>query len=183
MAEDAGMRGEKEKGTANQNFLQTAGTLADFFQMHREDLRGIMDMAVNVRNGILAVDSFIQRHTSVVCTRCRKVCCINRHAYLNTDDLIYIYALGLKPPRYQHREESDACQFLSPGGCSLDRTVRPSGCNWYFCNPLLSHMEEDSAAGAYGEFDSAFQELVDLWMEMVGEFRVVFRRISGYEIG
>lgn len=159
-----------------------AGSLEEFFRNHNEDLGRVADIARKVRKGIQAVDPFVQQHTSVVCAQCLNICCINRHAYYNDDDLIYIHALGLRPHEYEHREDTEPCQFLSGEGCTLDRTVRPSGCNWYFCEPLFKSMEK-TAGKAYGEFDDSLQELADLWMALITEFRITFRRITGHEIG
>ncbi len=120
----------------------TSSDIKQFFRHHREVLDRTIKIACQVRETIRVVDSFIQQHTSAVCPGCRKVCCINKHAYYECDDLIYIYALGLEPHEYEDREDNEPCQFLSATGCILDRTVRPSGCNWYFCDGLFDSMEK-----------------------------------------
>jgi hypothetical protein len=181
------MNRDKSGGTTGQNsgaqgLPRETLRIEAFFREHSEELAGIRSTAQEVRARIGAVDSFIQRHTSTVCPQCRKVCCINRHAYYNVDDLIYIYALGLKPHEYERREDTEPCQFLSVKGCRLDRALRPSGCNWYFCDSLFSSMETTSG-NAYREFDDALQELADLWMELISGFRAIFRRSTGHEIG
>jgi len=141
-----------------------------------------MELAQKIREMIGVIDPFIQQHTSLVCPECPQVCCINRHAYYACDDLIYIYALGLEPHAYESREDSEPCQFLSAEGCKLDRTVRPSGCNWYFCDALYDNMEK-APKKAYTEFDDSLQELADLWIELGSEFSVQFKNIKGFEIG
>ena len=127
------------------------------------------------------IDAFIQQHTSVVCPECRKVCCVNKHAHYECDDLIYILALGLEPHSYEQRTDHEPCQFLSATGCRLDRTVRPSGCNWYFCDALYDSMEKASGK-EYTAFDVSLQELADLWMELGAEFRGKLRKIRGIEL-
>ncbi|MDI6889496.1 MAG: hypothetical protein QMC83_00940 [Thermodesulfovibrionales bacterium] len=53
----------------------------------------------------------------------------------------------------------------------MDRSVRLSGCNWYFCGPLFDHME---GRPDYGEFDDNLRDIADLWLELMDEFaRVV----------
>jgi hypothetical protein len=159
----------------------TARAIEDFFSDHKEGLGRVVELALKIREKIHAIDPFIQQHTSSVCPVCRKRCCIGRHAYYECDDLIYLYALGLKPQALERGEE-EPCQFLSPSGCILDRTVRPSGCNWYFCGPLCDSMEKSSPGGAYLAFDVSLQELADLWIELAAEFRSKFRTIRGYEL-
>ena len=141
-----------------------------------------MELAREIREMIGVIGPFIQQHTSLVCSECPQVCCINRHAYYECDDLIYIYALGLEPHAYQNRGDHEPCQFLSAKGCKLDRNVRPSGCNWYFCDALYDNMEK-TPGKAYAEFDDSLQKLADLWMELCSEFRLEFKNIKGFEIG
>lgn len=138
-------------------------------------------MARTVRDQVMAVDPFIQKHTSAVCPACGNVCCVNKHAYYNCDDLIYIHALGLKPHDYEDRDDSAPCQFLSKTGCILDRMIRPSGCNWYFCDPLFDHMEK-SSGGEYTDFDNALQQLADSWTELITQFHMIFKNVTGREI-
>lgn len=53
----------------------------------------------------------------------------------------------------------------------MPRFVRPSGCNWYFCDSLLDHME---ARSEYVEFDNDMRDVAELWLELMDEFaRVV----------
>jgi hypothetical protein len=179
-------RGNSEETTRHNSrgreLLDEAVRIEEFFREHAEELAGIRKTAQEVRVRVRAVDPFIERHSSEVCPRCRKPCCIHRHAYYNLDDLIYLSALGLKPHAYDCREDTEPCQFLSAGGCKLAREVRPSGCNWYFCESLFSRMEETSG-DAYKEFDDDLQELAGLWMELISEFRAIFRQSTGYELG
>ena len=158
-----------------------AFNIEQFFRYHKEDLGRVITLAQQIRETIRVVDSFIQQHTSVVCPGCGRVCCINKHAHYECDDLMYIYALGLEPHGYEHREDSEPCQFLSPSGCILDRTVRPSGCNWFFCDDLFDSMERTQGR-AYDEFDDFLTVLADLWIELGAEFRMAFRKIKGVEL-
>jgi hypothetical protein len=167
---------------SGKTLLTTARNIEDLFRYHTEDLGRVMELARKVRETIRVIDPFIQQHTSAVCPQCRQVCCINKHAYYECDDLIYIYALGLEPHEYEYREDREPCQFLAAEGCKLDRTLRPSGCNWFFCDSLYDSLEK-TPPKAYAVFDAALQELADLWMELAAEFRVKFRTIKGTEIG
>lgn len=161
--------------------MRVAFDIEQFFRHHKEDLGGVIDIARRVRETIAVIDSFIQQHTSVVCPGCGRVCCINKHAYYECDDLIYIYSLGLEPHDYEYRDDSEPCQFLSSAGCILDRTVRPSGCNWFFCDGLFDSMEK-TPGKAYDEFDDSLAELAHLWIELGAQFRMEFRKVKGVEL-
>jgi hypothetical protein len=162
-------------------FLNTEEKIRDFFQSHKEDLVRVFELAHQIREKIGLIDPFIQAHSSVVCPECRKVCCVNKHAHYECDDLIYIMALGLEPHECGKREDHEPCHFLDGTGCRLDRTVRPSGCNWYFCDALYDRMEK-APGREYADFDEMLRELADLWMELGSEFRGRFRKIRGLEL-
>jgi len=161
--------------------LNTAEKIRDFFYSNKENLLRVRELAQQVRAMISIIDTFIQLHTSAVCPECRKVCCVNKHAHYGYDDLIYMHALGLEPYVREQRADHEPCQFLESAGCSLDRTVRPSGCNWYFCDALYDSME-NAPVKEYADFDSSLQELADLWMELGAEFRRKFKKIKGIEL-
>ncbi|MEW6117541.1 MAG: hypothetical protein AB1553_11655 [Nitrospirota bacterium] len=150
---------------------QAARHIEGLFQKYGGKLTRVAALAQKVREGVQRIDPFIQQHTSMVCPRCQAVCCLNKHAYYNDEDFIYIHALGLTPHDYEQRDDTEPCQFLSQEGCRLERTVRPSGCNWYFCDALYESMEK--AGKAYDEFDDALRKLAELWMEMIDEFKRV----------
>ncbi len=150
-------------------------TIEDFFEYHKEDLGKVRQLAFKIREKIKIISPFIEQHTSKACPDCAKVCCINKHAYYEYEDLIYVHALGLRPPALVRMNDEEPCQFLSPSGCELDRTVRPSGCNWYFCGGLYDLMEK-SPGTAYSEFDDSLRELAEMWMDMSSEFNILFKK-------
>lgn len=118
--------------------------------------------AVLLKNAIETIDAFIQGHTAEVCPHCRNVCCINRHGQYDYADLIYIQALGLKPPAYKDNvRDTDRCQFLEASGCTIERSLRPFRCNWYFCDAILKSMEE-GAVKPYRQFIKEFQRVIEL---------------------
>ena len=161
--------------------MNTEGKIRDFFHSNKKDLARVLELALQIRAMISSIDTFIQQHTSVVCPECLKVCCVNKHAHYGCDDLIYIQALGLEPHVCEQRADHEPCQFLVAAGCRLDRTVRPSGCNWYFCDALYDSMEK-APGKEYADFDGSLQELADLWMELGAEFRRKFKKIRGIEL-
>ena len=57
----------------------------------------------------------------------------------------------------------------------MRRSVRPSGCNWYFCDPLLEHME---ARSEYAEFDNDLRDVAELWLALMDEFQRVIKEME-----
>lgn len=128
------------------------------------------ELAYQLRIATDGVSPFIQQITSAVCPSCEKVCCIDRHGHYNDQDLIYIRALGTEPPSYKEGViDTDPCQFLSESGCTLERSVRPFRCNWYFCSSLLEYMEQGPPK-PYREFIGRFQRIVELRGAMLEHF-------------
>ena len=158
----------RDRNTYNQAILH----LEEIFHKHGHKLQKVKELAYKIKDGIERISPFIQQNTQAVCPDCKDVCCINKHGYYNYEDLVYIHALGLRLLDCEFgRNDSDPCQFLSENGCSLERSFRPSGCNWYFCDSLFDRVEKRPE---YQEFDDSLQDVVDLWMELMKEFaRVV----------
>lgn len=153
-----------------------------FLSAHHGELAHVKDLARIIKNRIDAIDFFIQQNTSVVCPNCEKVCCINRHGYDDYEDLIYIHALGLKPPIYKEGvSDTDPCQFLSELGCTIERAIRPFRCNWYFCNALLEHIEQRPAK-PYRAFIKQLDEIVNLRKEMLDGFFRILKANSLYTL-
>lgn len=140
------------------------------------ELDGVRRRAREVAEGISAVDAFLQENTAAVCPSCRKVCCANRHAYYDYEDLIYIYALGRRPPPYaERRGDAEPCQFIGAAGCSVPRPLRPFRCTWYFCDTLLQHIESGPAK-AYRLFVNRFRQTVSARGAMSDEFFRLLRQ-------
>jgi len=138
------------------------------FTTYQNDLNKIRYLAQQIKEGIEKIDPFIQQSTQTVCPSCKDVCCVSEHGYYNVEDLVYHYALDLKPQHCEFgKKTSDPCQFLMKKGCCLKRSLRPSGCNWYFCDSLLDDIETRSD---YRKFDDSLQEVADLWIKMMDEF-------------
>jgi len=115
-----------------------------------------------------AIDTFIQRHTAMVCPFCEKVCCVNKHGNYDDRDTVFISALGKEiPVSKSEREDTDPCRFLAENGCSLDRWMRPFRCTWFFCDPLLESMR--GSRKAYREFVDSFNRLMMIRHKLMGE--------------
>ncbi len=120
--------------------------ISSFFALHAAQLTPLRALAREVAELTEQTGAFIQAHTAVVCPSCAKVCCATRHSYHEVADIIYLCALGEAIPVYEKgRAGSDPCQFMGERGCLIARSLRPYRCNWYFCTPLLEHMQSLSA--------------------------------------
>jgi hypothetical protein len=151
------------------------------FLKYAGELQGLKTSAEAVSSAIETAGSFIERHTSEVCPGCPEVCCINRHSYHGPVDLVCIYALGERPPL--HKEgvgDSEPCQFLGKDGCTIRRPLRPHRCNWYFCAPLLDHIQTVSAR-QYRMFIAAQRTINQKREELLDVFLSILKR-AGYDL-
>jgi hypothetical protein len=120
------------------------------------------ELADELKEAFNAVSPFIEKHTSIVCPDCTKVCCIDKHGRYDKNDLVFLSALGVKiQPDLPDREESAPCRFLHEKGCSRERWERPFRCTHFFCAPLLKSLENDNAK-LYRAFVEYLQYLVSV---------------------
>lgn len=147
-------------------YYEAFNYLGEIFQTN--GLQKVKELAKIYQSNIEEISPFIENATQIVCPSCQEVCCINKHGYYNFEDLIYFHAIELKPPVYKSGgKDSEPCHFLTPEGCSLKRSLRPSGCNWYFCDPLLEYIEN---LPEYNKFDDEIKYLAEIWIMMIEEF-------------
>lgn len=133
--------------------------IASVFEHHPGELAAVRALARQVAELTEQSGEFIQAHTALVCPSCTRVCCATRHSYHEVADIIYLCALGESLPVYaKGRAAGDPCQFISVEGCTIQRSLRPYRCNWYFCTPLLDHMQK-TAARDYRKFMEILTEL------------------------
>jgi len=129
---------------------------------HNIDSIDKAELADEVRQAFHAVSPFIEKHTSIVCPDCRKVCCIDKHGRYDRNDLIFLNALGVnKCNDLPDRDESDPCRFLNQTGCTRERWERPFRCTQFFCDALLKSLEHDNAK-LYRAFVEYLQHLIDV---------------------
>lgn len=150
--------------------MHACRVIKGLFHEHGASLSEVVRLAFLVREHIVKVSPFIERAVQCICPSCDDVCCTAGHGYFSFEDIVYLNALGLIPPQSHFgRPDSEPCQFHSAKGCSLMRDVRPSGCNWYFCPPLLEYMEKRPR---YIGFDSTMTTLAHTWMSMIETFSI-----------
>ena len=152
----------------------------DLLSKYGDDLEEVRGRAAGVSAAVETAGLFIERHTSVVCPACHKVCCINRHSYHELADIICISALGERPPFYRRRAgDTEPCQFLGETGCSIRRPLRPHRCNWYFCGPLLEHIQT-APAREYRRFIADLRDINEKREGLVNAFASVLKW-AGYD--
>ena len=157
--------------------------IADVFRYHKDRLIKVRAGAADISSEMENLSAFIQQHTNVVCPACNSVCCINRHSYHTYDDMIYLYARGVKIPLYTADLDDDApCQFLGKRGCSLPRVLRPYRCNWYFCSPLLDHIVEHNSSRHYRFFIKLLEQITGRRQRMMEEYASVAENLITYRI-
>ena len=129
----------------------------------------INEMALHLKEAIKSLSPFIEEHTAIVCPKCRKVCCADKHGRYDEDDIAYLKALELDiPPQPADREETAACRYITETGCSLKRWMRPYRCTLFFCDALIKSLESGDPK-LYSAFDSYFQNLILVRQEFIGE--------------
>ncbi len=149
-------------------YRETILRLEKTFHNQRDTLADVRRLAYDIKLAFEEISPAIQEITRTVCPTCAEVCCLSKHGYYNYEDLVYLTALGLKPPPLDFsRNDRDPCQFLAETGCSMERSLRPSGCNWYFCVPLLEVLENKPR---YREFDDSLRNLAEMWTKMITTF-------------
>ncbi|HDH00812.1 MAG TPA: hypothetical protein ENG80_03255 [Nitrospirae bacterium] len=118
------------------------------------------ELANELKLAFSAVSPFIEKHTSIVCPACEKVCCIDKHGRYDNNDLVFLGPLGADISHNPSgREETDPCRFLDEKGCSRERWQRPFRCTFFFCDALLESLEDDNAK-LYRAFTAFLQHLV-----------------------
>lgn len=128
-----------------------------------------IEIAEELREAFNAVSPFIEKHTRIVCPNCKNLCCADRHARYDSDDIIFLNALGADTVQeHNDRAEDSPCRFMVETGCSLVRWMRPFRCTFFFCDPLLKSLENDNAK-LYRAFMDYFRHLVYVRQNLIGE--------------
>ena len=117
-------------------------------------------LAEDLKDAFKMVSPFIEKHTSIVCPDCVDLCCKDKHARYDANDLVFMRAMGVHIPcDTSGLKESDPCRNMMDQGCSLDRWMRPYRCTQFFCTPLLNSMEDDNSK-LYRAFMMFFELMV-----------------------
>ncbi|MGC2062952.1 MAG: hypothetical protein WA610_08230 [Thermodesulfovibrionales bacterium] len=152
------------------NAASAISSIRETFSVDSEGLREIRDLSQEVATLVLSMESVQQRACAAVCPECTSVCCINRHAYHEHEDIVYLAALGERMPSYNAEVfDTEPCQFLGNAGCTISRHLRPHRCNAYFCTPMLEYLE-NRPASEYRKFIYDLERITRKREEMLEEF-------------
>lgn len=152
------------------NAASVVAYVKETFSAGSEELRKVRRLAGEVSDLIIAMASDQQEACAAVCPDCRQVCCINRHAYHEHEDIVYIAALGERLPSYNEMIPDTApCQFLGSAGCTISRQLRPHRCNAYFCSPMLEYLW-NGPASEYRRFIHGLELVTLKREEMLAEY-------------
>ncbi|MBF0318290.1 MAG: hypothetical protein HQL01_00595 [Nitrospirae bacterium] len=142
----------------------------------------LKEMARQLNAKIALAGEFITPFNAEICPQCNSVCCLNKFGCYDFDDLIYMGALGCHKDEFisfaNNAPEDLPCRYLTQTGCTISRQLRPFRCNWFFCAPLVQHMENGSMK-AYRGFNRLFQEIIRLRKDMLDEFSAAINILSG----
>ena len=134
-------------------------------------------LAADLDADIKELGFFVELHTASVCPDCSSVCCINRHSYHAPEDLVYIHALGGEFPLHARGlDNAEPCQFLGHQGCTIQRSLRPYRCNWYFCSSLLEHISGHNSRRQYRFFISLLERITGKRLTLMEEYASVSGR-------
>ena len=127
--------------------------------MNKKDMDS-KSLAEDMRCAYDVISPFIEKHTAIVCPDCEDVCCKDKHARYDNNDIFFLEALGVDIPiDIPGLEETGPCRNMTGIGCSLERWMRPYRCTSFFCNPLLNSMEDDNSK-LYGAFMGYLKHMV-----------------------
>ena len=139
--------------------------------MNSEAVNKKQVIALEVAALISGLSPFIERHTAEVCPSCRDVCCADRHSRYDRSDLIYFASLDLHMPTApDHPDGLSRCRFMAECGCSLERFMRPYRCTWFFCAPLLDHIERQAGVREYRKFLSDLARITEKRTNLIETF-------------
>ena len=125
-----------------------------------------VETADKMKQLLFESSSMIEDYTREVCPACTEVCCKQKHGMFRENDIIYLHALGMQvPPRDHGRPLEGPCELMGPRGCEQPRWLRPFRCTWYFCEPLLTALNDGPSRKAR-QLSALLQEMVDLYHEL-----------------
>jgi hypothetical protein len=126
------------------------------------------DAAKRLQQLLIDSSAMIEEYTREVCPSCTDVCCRQKHGTYRERDIIYLNAIGaLVPATDRTRPAESRCEFLGTNGCIRPRWLRPFKCTWYFCEPLLTELE-DRPARSTRMLTAVMEEMIGLYDRLKG---------------
>jgi hypothetical protein len=126
------------------------------------------DPAEKLKLLLIESSPMIEEYTTHVCPCCTDVCCRQKHGLYRERDIRYLHALCVEQPKRDTTRPLDGpCECMSPRGCRLPRWMRPFKCTWYFCEPLLTALNNGPQKKAR-RLTGMMQEMIDLYGQLSG---------------
>lgn len=100
------------------------------------------EIANKLKEILIEVSPIVEEYTQSVCPLCDDVCCKQKHGIPEEKDRIYLKLIGIPEYSLDGRGPEEPCQFLGSSGCIKPRWQRPLRCTWYFCERLITAMDE-----------------------------------------
>jgi hypothetical protein len=121
------------------------------------------ESAEKMKRLLIESSPMIEDYTRKVCPDCTDICCKQKHGIYQERDIWYLQGLGIVvPQRNEERPLDGPCEMMGERGCVQPRWMRPFKCTWYFCEPLLAALNEDSQRKAR-RLCAMLQEMADLY--------------------
>ncbi len=102
---------------------------------HHQELQKARKIALDIHNKYQILFLEMEVLSKTTCPHCRHPCCQSAKPYFDFRDIIYLHLQNNNhlPAMQTIGKKRDHCRFISPTGCTLERTVRPFICTWYIC--------------------------------------------------
>ena len=115
------------------------------YHIHRyqTDLKPVATIARQARILLDSIYTLLDDLGTETCDRCAAPCCLTSSPWFDFRDLIFLHLNHLAIPLTQSIDAyKTACCYLSSGGCTLSRAIRPWICTWYLCPVQTSNLKK-----------------------------------------
>ena len=113
------------------------------------------------------------------CPWCPDPCCLKATVWFDFRDLLFLHINRLPPPdRQLIGQRDEACRYIGPKGCRLERFTRPWVCTWYLC-PEQKALLMREPAETQSRFDTAQVTIKSARKQMEIEFHRILSEIEG----
>jgi hypothetical protein len=101
---------------------------------HRKDIKPATRIATTIHHELEAIFPLLDKICRRTCPWCPDPCCIVTKVWYDFIDLVFLHLIEVPlPPGPLAYQLEEPCRYLSTGGCTLPRLIRPWGCIQYIC--------------------------------------------------
>ena len=146
------------------------GSIGYHIDRYQISLQPVVMIARRTRAHLESIFELLDDLSTETCFRCPDPCCLTASPWFDLRDLIYLHLNCLRIPSSQtidaHRSD---CRYLSAGGCTLSRSIRPWICTWYLC-PVQTVNLEKRRPVQYENFKRTVKEIKMLRRQLEDAF-------------